>query len=43
MLRDIYKEEQMDKTLFNKTENALKKYFKYKKKIYKLKGRESYL
>ncbi|MDM0955541.1 transcriptional regulator [Clostridium perfringens] len=33
----------MDKTLFNKTENALKKYFKYKKKIYKLKGRESYL
>ena len=33
----------MDKTLFNETENALKKYFKYKKKIYKLKGRESYL
>lgn len=33
----------MDKTLFNKTENVLKKYFKYKKKIYKLKGREGYL
>lgn len=33
----------MDKTLFDETENALKKYFKYKKKIYKLKGREKYL
>ncbi|HAT4339421.1 TPA: transcriptional regulator [Clostridium perfringens] len=33
----------MDKTLFKKTEEALCRYFKYKKKIYKLKGRESYL
>ncbi|HFE9685129.1 TPA: hypothetical protein ACGA33_000854 [Clostridium perfringens] len=33
----------MDKTLFDETENALKKYFKYKKKIYKLKGREKHL
>lgn len=33
----------MDKTLFAETEKALKTYFKYKKKIYKLKGRERYL
>lgn len=33
----------MDKELFDKTEESLYKYFKYKKKIYKLKGRESYL
>ena len=33
----------MDKTLFDKTEEVLYKYFKYKKKIYRLKGRESYL
>ncbi|MDC4249593.1 hypothetical protein M3X99_01030 [Clostridium perfringens] len=33
----------MDKNIFRKTEEALYKYFKYKKKIYRLKGRESYL
>lgn len=33
----------MDKILFDETEKALYKYFKYKKKIYKLKGRERYL
>ncbi len=38
MLRDIYKWDKMEKILFNKKETALKKYFKYKKKIYKLKG-----
>lgn len=33
----------MDKTLFEETEKALYKYFKYKKKIYKLEGRAKYL
>ena len=33
----------MDKKLFDETEETLKKYFKYKKKIYKLQGREKYL
>lgn len=33
----------MDKNIFRKTEEALYKYFKYKKKIYRLKSRESYL
>ncbi|EOU1691161.1 transcriptional regulator [Clostridium perfringens] len=33
----------MDENIFRKTEEALYKYFKYKKKIYRLKGRESYL
>ncbi|MDZ4992625.1 hypothetical protein GNF80_06495 [Clostridium perfringens] len=33
----------MDKALFDETEKVLYKYFKYKKKIYKLKGREKYL
>ncbi|MDU2085987.1 transcriptional regulator [Clostridium perfringens] len=33
----------MDKTLFKKTEGALYRYFKYKKKIYRLKERVRYL
>lgn len=33
----------MDDILFKKTEGALYRYFEYKKKIYKLKGREKYL
>ena len=33
----------MDKTLFKKTEGSLYRYFKYKKKIYRLKERVGYL